>query len=159
MFPPLIDPPPLIRYHEIQAYMLSLRFVKRPGDAFLRQIIALYSRQGWWSKGDKNALAAALIRSSHCFLAALDGGRVVGMGRAISDGVSDAYIQDVAVLKEYRGRGLGSKIVRGLKNRLKADGIKWVGLIAQDGSHGFYEPLGFKVIDRARPMMLKTNNV
>lgn len=139
--------------------MISFRFVKRPGAAFLRQIIALYSRQGWWAKGDTSALAAGLIRNSHCFLVALDKGRVVGMGRAISDRVSDAYIQDVAVLKEYRGLGLGSKIVRGLKNRLKADGIKWVGLIAQDNSHAFYEPLGFKVIKRARPMMLKANHV
>lgn len=139
--------------------MISFRFVKRPGTAFLRQIIALYSGQGWWNKNDKSALAAALIRNSHCFLAALDKGRVVGIGRAISDGVCDAYIQDVAVLEEYRGRGLGSKIVRGLKNRLKADGIRWVGLIAQDDSHGFYEPLGFKVIKRARPMMLKGNHV
>jgi len=139
--------------------MISLHFVKRPGDAFLRQIIALYSRQGWWDKSDKNALAAALIRNSHCFLAAMDKGRVIGMGRAISDGVSDAYIQDVAVLKEYRSLGLGSRIVRGLKNRLKADGIKWVGLIAQNGSHAFYEPLGFKTIKLAQPMMLKTNHV
>ena len=89
----------------------------------------------------------------------MDKGRVVGMGRAISDGVSDAYIQDVAVLIEYRGLGLGSRIVRGIKARLKDDGIKWVGLIAQDGSGKFYEPLGFKVIRRALPMMLKANHV
>jgi spermidine synthase len=139
--------------------MISLRFVKRPGAAFLRQIIALYSSQGWWDKGDKTALASALVRNSHCFLIALDKDRVVGMGRALSDGVSDAYLQDIAVLKEYRGQGLGSTIVRSLKERLKADGIKWVGLIAQDGSRAFYENLGFKVIKRGRPMMLKDNHV
>lgn len=139
--------------------MISLRFVKRPGKAFLRQIVALYAGQGWWDKNDTDLLAAGLIKNSHCFLAAMDGDRVAGMGRAISDGVSDAYIQDVAVLKEYRGRGLGSRIVLGLKKRLKADGIKWVGLIAQDGSSAFYEPLGFKLIKRGRPMMLKSNHV
>ena len=89
--------------------MITLRFIKRPGPAFLRQIIALYSRQGWWDKSGKDALAG-LIRNSHCFIVALDKGRVVGMGRAISDRVSDAYIQDVAVLKEYRGQGLGSRL-------------------------------------------------
>ncbi len=139
--------------------MITLRFIKRPGTAFLKQIIALYSRQGWWDKRDKCALATALVGNSHCFLVAIDKGRIVGMGRAISDKVSDAYIQDVAVLKEYRGLGLGSKIVRGLKARLKADGIKWVGLIAQDGSRAFYEPLGFKMIERGQPMMLKSNHV
>ena len=138
--------------------MVTLRFIKRPGAAFLRQIIALYTSQGWWDNSGKEALAA-LIRNSHCFIVALDKGRIVGMGRAISDRVSDAYIQDVAVLKEYRGQGLGSKIVRGLKDRLKSDGVKWVGLIAQDGSHAFYEPLGFKLIKRGQPMMLKDNHV
>ncbi len=150
--------PLVIRYHEFHL-MTSLRFIKRPGKVLLREIVALYTRQGWWDKSDTNALAAGLIRNSHCFLVVLDKGRAVGMGRAISDGVSDAYIQDVTVLKEYRGRGLGAKIVRGIKNRLKADGIKWVGLIAQNNSRQFYVPLGFKVIKRAHPMMLKGNNV
>jgi len=151
------DPPLLIRYYKFQR-MITLRFIKRPGTSFLRQIIALYTSQGWWDNSGKDALAG-LIRNSHCFIVALDKGRVAGMGRAISDRVSDAYIHDVAVLKEYRGLGLGSKIVRELKKRLKADGVKWVGLIAQDGSHAFYEPLGFKMIKRAQPMMLKDNHV
>ena len=138
--------------------MVTLRFIKRPGAAFLRQIIALYTSQGWWDNSGKEALAA-LIRNSHCFIVARDKGRIVGMGRAISDRVSDAYIQDVAVLKEYRGQGLGSKIVLGLKNKLRSDGVKWVGLIAQDGSRAFYEPLGFKMIKRGQPMMLKDNHV
>jgi len=81
------------------------------------------------------------------------------MGRAISDGVSDAYIQDVAVAGEYRSRGIGSQIILKLKSRLKADGVRWVGLIAQDDSRAFYGALGFKVIKRALPMMLKGNHV
>ncbi|HBB67593.1 MAG: hypothetical protein A2X28_02730 [Elusimicrobia bacterium GWA2_56_46] len=139
--------------------MISFRFLKKPEPAALKDIISLYARQGWWRKGDTPALAARLIGNSHCFLAVLDKGRVVGMGRAISDGVSDAYIQDVAVSGEYRSRGLGSKIILKLKHRLKADGINWIGLIAQNDSRAFYEALGFKVIKRARPMMLKRNHV
>jgi spermidine synthase len=133
--------------------MLIFRFLNRPDAATVRQIISLYSRQGWWDKGDSPALAAALIRNSHCFLAVFD------RGRAISDGVNDAYIQDVMVLDEYRGRDIGSKIIRTLKRRLKADGIKWLGLIAQNGSSDFYRKLGFKLIERAAPMMLKGNRV
>jgi spermidine synthase len=139
--------------------MLSFRFLNKPDAAVIEQIVSLYSRQGWWVKGDSHALAAALIRKSHCFLAVFDKGRAIGMGRAISDRVSDAYIQDVMVLDEYRGRDIGSRIIRALKRRLKADGIKWLGLIAQDNSEGFYRKLGFTPIKRARPMMLKGNRV
>jgi len=139
--------------------MLTFRFLKKPDAATLKGIISLYSRQGWWGKNDKPALAAKIINNSHCFLAVLDKGRPVGMGRAISDAANDAYIQDVMVLHEYRGLGLGSKIVLKIKSRLKADGIKWIGLIAQDNSGPFYATLGFKPIPRANPMMLKGNNV
>ena len=139
--------------------MLTFRFLKKPDAATLRGIISLYSRQGWWGRNDKHALAANIIKNSHCFLVVLDKGLPVGMGRAISDAVSDAYIQDVTVLHEYRGLGLGSKIVLRLKSRLKADGIRWIGLIAQDNSATFYAKLGFKPIRHANPMMLKGNHV
>ena len=139
--------------------MLTFRFLKKPDTSTLKGIISLYSRQGWWDKSDTPALAAKIIRNSHCFLLVLDKGRPVGMGRAISDAASDAYIQDVTVLREYRGRGLGSKIVLRLRKRLKADGIRWVGLIAQGNSAPFYAGLGFKPIERSRPMMLKGNHV
>jgi len=139
--------------------MIVFRFLKRTDAATLKGIISLYSRQGWWGKDDKPALAVKIMANSHCFLVALDNGRPVGMGRAISDSANDAYIQDVMVLPEYRRLGLGGKIVLRLKKRLKADGIRWVGLIAQDNSSPFYAKLGFKPIARALPMMLKGNHV
>ena len=139
--------------------MLAYRSIKKADGETLRQIISLYEKQGWWGRRDTPAQAAAIVRNSHCFLLALDGGRAIGMGRAISDGVSDAYIQDITVLGTHRKLGVGSAIVRRLKARLKADGIKWVGLIAQNGSRDFYGKLGFKVIDRSHPMMLKSNHV
>ena len=138
---------------------LTFHFIRKADAATLNCIITLYRTQGWWSRSDKPELLPRIINGSHCFVLAEREGRIIGMGRAISDGVSDAYIQDVAVKKEYRGLGLGSKIVRGLKSRLKADGIKWVGLIAQNDSHAFYESLGFKVVKRAQPMILKANHV
>ena len=82
-----------------------------------------------------------------------DGERIVGMGRAISDGVSDAYIQDVAVDKNHRGKGIGTEITSRLLNRLNSDGVNWVGLIAERGSHLFYERLGFAVMPDATPMV------
>ena len=39
-------------------------------------------------------------------------GRQVGFARTVSDGVSFAYLADVYVLPEYRGRGLGEELVR-----------------------------------------------
>jgi len=78
----------------------------------------------------------------------------VGMGRAISDGVSDAYIQDVTVLKELRGRGIGKGIVQTLTGFLKERGLQWIGLISEPGYERFYESLGFKVMPNYTPFLL-----
>ncbi len=64
------------------------------------EIVALYRAGGWWEDSFDPAGIPALIRGSFAFVVAADTktGQAVGMGRALSDGVSDAYIQDLVVL-------------------------------------------------------------
>jgi aralkylamine N-acetyltransferase len=139
--------------------LATLLFVERPDAACLKRIITLYKAQGWWSRKDNPAGLRRLIAGSHCFLLAEAGGELLGMGRAISDGAGDAYIPDVMVLPAARGTGLGRAIMRRLIRRLKADGINWIGLIAQDGSEAFYKPLGFSALKNAAPMLYKGSRV
>jgi ribosomal protein S18 acetylase RimI-like enzyme len=131
----------------------TVKFVKKPDAQTLKGIITIYRAHAWWKPSDTPALARRLIRGSHCFAVAAAGGRVIGIGRAVSDGVSDAYIQDMAVLPAERGSGAGSALLKALLARLKRDGIKWVGLIAQDNSEYFYRKAGFKTLKKARPML------
>ncbi|MCX5791437.1 MAG: GNAT family N-acetyltransferase [Elusimicrobia bacterium] len=138
---------------------LKLRFLSTADAPLLKRIITLYRAQGWWAPSDRPARLRRLIQGSHCFVVAEKNGAIVGMGRAISDGVSDAYIQDVAVLGSERGAGTGSAIMKALQRRLKADGINWLGLIAQDGSSPFYARLGFRELKRAKPMLSKGSHV
>ena len=80
---------------------------------------------------------------------------MVGMGRSVSDGASDAYVQDVTVLKEFRGAGIGEKIVRMILNDLKKRGIDWIGLIAEPGTETFFRRLGFSVMAGHKPLKLE----
>jgi len=146
-------------YHLAMSSRLKLRFIKKADASDLNRIITLYRAQGWWGRNDSPGSLSRLIKGSHCFLLAELDGRLIGMGRAISDGVSDAYIQDVAVTKEERGTGTGSAIIKALMERLNADGVKWVGLIAQDNSSPFYARLGFKELANAKPMLSKGSRV
>jgi len=70
----------------------------------------LYRAGGWWKDEYDPAEIPGLIRGSFAFAVAVEeeSGRAVGMGRVISDGVSDAYIQDLVVLPEYRSRNVGT---------------------------------------------------
>jgi spermidine synthase len=100
-------------------------------------------------------LIVKIIKGSHCFLTAYAEDEMIGMGRSISDRISDAYIQDVTVKKEYRHRGVGSKIIQSLVERLYADEMKWIGLIAERGTHEFYSRIGFEKMPNAMPMLRK----
>lgn len=137
----------------------TIRFVKKPDPATLKGIITLYRAHGWWKPSDTPSLLKRIIKGSHCFAVAELGGRVIGIGRAISDGVSDAYIQDMAVLESERGSGAGGAILKALVKRLAGDGVHWVGLIAQDNSEYFYRRSGFVTLKKAHPMLSKESYV
>ena len=117
----------------------------------------LYRQAGWWQESDQtpdgNAWIDALVKGSFCFVGAFAGSEMVGMGRAVSDGVSDAYIQDVVVLKEYRGQGIGRELVRRLTQFCVSRGISWIGLVAEPGTQRIYEELGFGSLAGYQPML------
>jgi spermidine synthase len=85
---------------------------------------------------------------------AVEGDAIVGMGRAISDGICDAYIQDLTVKKDRRKQGIGRNILLALIERLHADGIFWIGLIAEPGSIDLYHHAGFRKMQESVPMLM-----
>ena len=129
-----------------------------PTDKQIRQIEELYRSQGWWNTDDNEGfrLIPRLIAGSHCFVVAIKRGDVIGMGRAISDGVSDAYIQDLTVRRDCRNQGIGQRILRVLLERLHADGLRWIGLIAEPGSDNLYRRSGFRKMPSWIPMLMNS---
>jgi spermidine synthase len=119
----------------------------------------LYQQAGWWEQsdetGDDFSWIDALVKQSYCFAGAFRGGEMIGMGRALSDGVSDAYIQDVVVFEKFRGRGIGAAIIKKIVFFLKSRRIGWIGLIAEPGTQKFYQRLGFAAMEGHVPMLLK----
>ncbi len=128
---------------------LRLEFVDRVKP---ESVVDLYMDAGWWEEGWSEEVIPAMIKNSFRFAALFDGSELVGMGRALSDGVSDAYIQDIVVRTDYRGRGWGRKIVAFLVNDLRAAGVDWIGLIGVPGTKPFYEKLGFAAMPEFVPM-------
>jgi ribosomal protein S18 acetylase RimI-like enzyme len=83
-----------------------------------------------------------------CFV--FDGGRLIGAGRALADGVDCSYLADVAVHPDYQGTGLGKGIVARLME-LSAGHSKII-LYAAPGKEDFYRKLGFKRMTTAMAM-------
>jgi ribosomal protein S18 acetylase RimI-like enzyme len=92
--------------------------------------------------GNKSAAHLQLVFSNsrfRCFVR--EGGKLVGAGRALSDGADCSYICDVALLPSHQGHGLGKAIVQRLMD-LSA-GHKKIILYAVPGKEPFYRKLGF----------------
>lgn len=75
-----------------------------------------------------------------------DAGRTIGMGRVIGDGGTAFQVTDIAVLGEYRGQGLGKRIVKALVDWLEANAPKsaYVSLIADGPAKDLYAQYGFR---------------
>lgn len=123
-------------------------------SAPVEAIVALYQEAGWWTESPKaRAVIPAMIRGSFCFMVATDAtGEIVGMGRVLSDGVSDGYIQDVVVRHSMRGKGIGRELVSRLAQHCVEKGVEWIGLVAEPGKKEFYQNLGFKELVDYVPM-------
>ena len=130
-----------------QNYRLAVVTSVRPSD-----VVDLYMDAGWWEEGWKEDVIPDMVKGSFRFVGLFKGNELVGMGRALSDGVSDAYIQDVVVRTDLRGSGWGQKIVARLVEELQAAGIDWIGLIGAPDTCSFYEKLGFCSMPGFTPM-------
>jgi ribosomal protein S18 acetylase RimI-like enzyme len=123
------------------------------------EIANLYRAGGWWKEEYDQRELPRLIRGSFLFAVAVDRktGHAVGMGRVISDGVSDGYIQDLVVLPEYRKTGIGAQIVSTLVKKCVERGISWIGLIAEPDTEKFYRSFGFHPMEGHVPLKFRSD--
>jgi GNAT superfamily N-acetyltransferase len=133
---------------------------ERITEAPEEEIVDLYKAGGWWTESpEARAAIPRMLKGSYYVMGARDAsGKLVGMGRVISDGYSDAYIQDVVVLAELRGKGIGAEIIRKMAYHCIDSGISWVGLIAEPGVDAFYERLGFAPMKDYQPMLFQVKS-
>lgn len=109
------------------------------------ELAVVFERAPLGKKRDPELLETA-FRNSLLRVFAFDGSVLVGAGRALSDGVWRAAIYDVAVLPEYQGKGIGSKIIQHLVQTAQVDVIT---LYSVPGKEKFYEQFGFRKMKTA----------
>ncbi|MEX3615400.1 GNAT family N-acetyltransferase [Paenibacillus glucanolyticus] len=85
-----------------------------------------------------------------------DGERLIGILRAITDYSYCCYISDIAVDKDYQGRGIGKALINMLRDRLGDEEIQYI-LTSAPKAVGFYEKTDFKRADHAFVIKRKKN--
>ena len=113
-----------------------------------------FLRTTYWSPDVPREAVERSIAGSICLgLYAPDEGQA-GFARAVTDRATFAWIADVFVTTEHRGRGLGVWLVETLLGHPDLAGLRLVTLATAD-AHGLYERFGFERIDAQRFMSFR----
>ena len=118
----------------------------------LEEVAELYLEAGWIKPGDDTGFLHPMLEHSFAVSAAFRDGKLVGMMRALSDGVSDAYILDLVVRKPYRGNGIARRVMENLTAHLQTFGIDWIVCIGAPGTEAFYSRTSAAVMHGFTPM-------
>jgi ribosomal protein S18 acetylase RimI-like enzyme len=81
------------------------------------------------------------FEASHTTVFVYHADRLIGFGRAISDGAYQAAVYDCAVLPEFQGKGIGKTIMNNILSRISQCNVI---LYATPGKEGFYQKHGFR---------------
>ena len=126
------------------------RLRRTPGQ--LQQLQALLDAHSFWASGRSQRQLSRMLEGSQAVVSAWLGQRLVGFGRATSDGVFRAVLWDVVVAGDQQGQGLGRRLVEALLAEPALQGVERVYLMTTN-SAGFYEQLGFTAGDSQRLML------
>ena len=97
--------------------------------------------RSYWAEGIDEATVRRSIAGSLCF-AVLDSARLVGFARVISDRATFAYLADVFVIEEHRGRGLSKWLMEVIVAHPELQGLRrW--MLGTRDAHELYRKHGF----------------
>ena len=118
-------------------------------------IIALYKEAGWWKDEYDPGEIPEFIRASYRFCVGVhqSTGETIATGRIISDGISTGIIQDMCVLKKFRGQGIGHHLLTFLINTARDAGLPRIILVAEPDTSPFYEQSDF-IADKKKIFLL-----
>ena len=81
------------------------------------EILRLYKEVGWTAYTENRSVLEQGFRNSLSVLAAYEDEKLLGIIRAIGDGATIVFIQDILVFPEYRRQGIGTALLRAILDR------------------------------------------
>ncbi len=113
--------------------------------------IHAYLSNSYWAQGIPRELVAKAIDGSLCF-GLFHHEQQVGFARVVTDHATFAYLCDVYVLADHRGRGLAAWLMETILGHPHLQGPRRF-LLATRDAHGLYEKVGFMALARPEIFM------
>jgi len=109
----------------------------------------------YWTTGRTRETIVHSIQHSLVF-GLYDGKRQIGLARVVSDYATFAWLCDVFIDEEYRGRGLGKWLMETVTGHPDLQGLKRFLLVTRD-AHGLYAQFGWKPLSSPDRWMERLN--
>jgi GNAT superfamily N-acetyltransferase len=122
----------------------SFRISTDPAQLDLALIHEFLSHRSYWAAGIPLEIVRRSIENSLCF-GMYQGQRQVGFARVVTDKSTFAYLGDVFVLEEFRGRGLSKWLMQQIVSHPDLQGLRRLILGTRD-AHGLYAQVGFRAL-------------
>jgi GNAT superfamily N-acetyltransferase len=114
-------------------------------------VIARFLSTSYWASGIPSETVARSLENSLCF-GVFESGQQIGFARVISDRATIAYLGDVFILPEYRGRGLSKWLMECIVTHPELQGLRrWI--LATRDAHGLYGRFGFTPLKKPEVFM------
>ena len=107
----------------------------------------------YWASGRTIDEVQTTIDSSFCFGIYLND-KQIGFARVVTDYVVFAYLMDVFIAEEHRGKGYSSILIEAMMNESELKQVK-IWRLATSDAHFLYEKFGFKALAHPEKMMEK----
>jgi GNAT superfamily N-acetyltransferase len=109
--------------------------------------------RSYWSPGISRELVERAIAGSLPF-GIFEATKQVGFARVITDRATFAYLADVYILEEYRGRGLSKRLIDAILSHPDLQGLRRFMLVTRD-AHELYEKFGFEKVNPEPPYVMQ----
>ena len=83
------------------------------------------------------------LMTSYYHISVYENDQLIGYIDCVSNGVTDAYIQDLMVHPEYQGKGVGTELMNQMITYLKEKRIYMISVVYEESLKLFYEKFGF----------------
>jgi GNAT superfamily N-acetyltransferase len=117
----------------------------------LKKVVSFLRKESYWAKGRTSKAILKSIANSLCY-SILDGGRFAGFARVVTDSSTVYYLCDVFILSEYRGKGLGKKLIQRVVKDPRLRGC--MGMLLTRDAHRLYSRHGFTGQEKERKMFM-----
>lgn len=94
-----------------------------------------------WGRMEKEYGSPSI--SSYYHIAVYEDEKLIAYIDSVSNGVTDAYIQDLMVCPDHQGKGIGTELMNKMIRYLKEKHICMLSVIYEEGLEPFYERFGF----------------